>query len=83
MIKSLDAKSVKALKKGIKKTRSKSHCKSGNEQVLIVLYEETVVLERKSFKKIRRKSSFFRLFKALKFFAKLLRKIIVVKLFSL
>ena len=82
MNKSLDAVSIKDLKKVIKKIRSKSHCKlSRNEQVVIVLHEVVNVFSKE--RKPSRKKSRSWLPGTLKFIAKLLKKLVVVKLFDL
>jgi len=82
MKKSLDVKGIKNLKNGIKKVRSKSHCKLfRNGRSLFVLCEVNVFLEKIEHKKSRRKKYFCWFFKTLKFIAKLLKT--VAKLFSL
>lgn len=82
MKKSLDVKHINRLQKGIRKIRSKYHCKSSrNEQV--ILYELKVFFDCSKNAKIRRRKFSFRFHKGIKFIAKLLRRVIGGKLFSL
>jgi hypothetical protein len=82
MKKSFDVEHIIRLQKGVRKIKSKHHCKwSRNEQA--VLYELTVFFEQSKTTKTRRRKFSFRLYRGIKFIAKLLVKVITGNLFGL
>ena len=81
MKRSIDALCIKI---HIKEVRSKNYCKkSRNEQRKSFVYEVFIDFEMQKPQRFRRKKIFSGFFKAIKFMAKLAKKVIVAKLFGL